>query len=66
MKEDPSELWLGQDISEATGTRAVRQRSTSGELSPVRQYGFLSRLPRYIRALVRNLRTCPAMPREKV
>ncbi len=32
------ELWLSQKISEATGTRAVRQRSTSGEHSPVRQY----------------------------
>ena len=34
------------EISEATGTRAVRQRSTSGEHSPVRQYGFSSCLPR--------------------
>ena len=29
--------------SEATGARLVRQRSTSREHSPMRQYGFLSR-----------------------
>jgi hypothetical protein len=41
------ELWLGQRINEATGACLVRQRSTSREHSPVRQYGLLSRLPRY-------------------
>jgi hypothetical protein len=38
---------LGQEISEATGTRAIRQHSMSGEHSRVRQYCFLSRLPLY-------------------
>ena len=41
-------LWLGQEISEATGTRTVRQRSISGEHTPVRQYVFPSRSPRRI------------------
>ena len=34
-------------INEATGARLVRQRFTSREHSPVRQYAFQSRLPRY-------------------
>jgi hypothetical protein len=41
------ELRLGRRTSEATGACLVRQRFTSREHSPVRQYGFLSRLPRY-------------------
>jgi hypothetical protein len=42
------------EISEATGTRAVRQRSTSGEHSPVRQYVFSSCLPRSRQPQERN------------
>src|SRR5256885_6081745 len=42
------ELRLGRRTSEATGACLVRQRSTSREHSPMRQYGVLSRLPRYI------------------
>jgi len=42
------------EINEATGTRAVRQRLKSGEHSPVRQYGFLPRLPRYKRPFNRD------------
>jgi hypothetical protein len=41
------ELRLGRRTSEATGACLVRQRLTSREHSPVRQYGFISRLPRY-------------------
>ena len=46
--ETEKELRLGRRTSEATGARLVRQRSTSREHSPMRQYGFLSRLPPYI------------------
>jgi hypothetical protein len=45
--ETEKELRLGRRTSEATGARLVRQRSASREHSPMRQYGFLSRLPRY-------------------
>jgi hypothetical protein len=49
INETEKELWLGRRTSEATGARlVVRQRSTSREHSLMRQYGFLSRLPRYI------------------
>src|SRR5580704_693930 len=37
---------LGRRINEATGARLVRQRLTSREHSPVRQYGFSSCSPR--------------------
>jgi hypothetical protein len=40
------------------GTRAVRQRSTAGEHSPVRQYVFSSCLPRSNSGRIRSPVTC--------
>src|SRR2546423_13009018 len=49
------ELRLGRRTSEATGACLVRQRLTSREHSPVRQYVFSSCLPRSTVRLVRWL-----------
>src|SRR5215831_4227183 len=38
------------------------QRSKSGEHSPVRQYGFLSRLPRYTRRQLQDFRWRSGFP----
>ena len=48
LMKQKEELRLGRKTSEATGARVVRQCSTSGEHSPMRQYRFLSRSPAHI------------------
>ena len=54
------------EINEATGTRAVRQRSQPGEHSPVRQYAFSSRLPRYTLLLLGLTTAVPALPASSI